>query len=150
MREILFRGKDKDDGKWYEGAFRQYDDVTYCFESDYINHPENTHYTIMFTMCGDWNLPNQHKYVEVIPETVGQFIGLYDKNHKKIFEGDIVVAEYDDCITRVFEVIFYNCAFKLRSKHCQTMYDYSIHDEHPTFEVIGNIYDNPELLDVEK
>ena len=33
MRDILFRGKDKDDGKWYEGAYRAYDDTPYCFKA---------------------------------------------------------------------------------------------------------------------
>lgn len=54
MRDILFRGKDKDDGKWYEGAYRAYDDTTYCFKEDYDSHPENTHHTIVFSRMTEY------------------------------------------------------------------------------------------------
>lgn len=53
---FLFRGKDKDDGKWYEGAYRAYDDTTYCFKEDYDRHPENTHHTIVFSRMTDWGV----------------------------------------------------------------------------------------------
>ena len=74
-----------------------------------------------------------------------QYTGLKDKNGKKIFEGDIVMADFD-YTEQPMEVIYYKCGFKLKSKDCKETYDYSIHDETPELEVIGNIHDNPELL----
>ena len=81
-------------------------------------------------------------------ETLGQYTGLTDKNGTKIFEGDIVIADFD-YKKEPMEVIYYKCGFKLKSRNCKEVYDYSIHDETPELEVIGNIYDNPELLEVE-
>lgn len=68
---------------------------------------------------------------EVYPETVGQFTGLTDKNGKKIFEGDIIEYEKDGA---TYEIIFVkeNGITKCRDK------------------VIGNVHDNPELLEVKK
>ena len=79
MREILFRGKRCDNGEWVFGNF-----VRGCIE-DFA-------YIVEFG-----NKELCRNYVEVIPETVGQFIGLTDKNGKKIFEGDIVhcVSKFD-------------------------------------------------------
>lgn len=161
MRDILFRGKDKDDGKWYEGVYRAYDDTTYCFKEDYDRHPENTHHTIVFSRMTDWGLPNQHLQAEVMPETVGQYIGLQDKNGKKVFEGDICKVVYLDkrCspsyehyfaeIETIEEVVFYKGAFCFKvTIEGIAMYrpigiDIYEKQKIKDFEVIGNIYDKP-------
>ena len=165
MRDIIFRGKDKDDGKWYEGAYRRYDDTTYCFKEDYDRNPENTHHTIIFSRMTDWGLPNQHLQAEVIPETVGQYTGLQDKNGKRVFEGDICRVVYLDkqCspsyehyegeFELIEEVVFKNGTFCFETD-CEgiAMYrpiGFEIYEKQRIkwFEVIGNIHDNPELLD---
>ena len=81
---------------------------------------------------------------EVIPETIGQFTSLYDKNGKEIYEGDILA--FDDYSNDVIEVRFVRGVFAF-------LWNGSLDDEcttgSPTQEwanVIGNIYDNPELL----
>lgn len=155
MRDILFRGKDKDDGKWYEGAYRQYDDTTYCFKEDCDRHPENTHHTIVFSRMTDWGLPNRHLQAEVIPETVGQYTGLQDKNGKRVFEGDIVQFEddtpgqyeyHDDIFMNVGVVEYNNGRFYFTNRVSVEMNDI-IYENIADCTVIGNIHDNPELLE---
>lgn len=121
MREILFRGKgDKkyNGGMWYFGVpIRCYD--------------------------GDWQICTNNSKRTVIPETIGQYTGLTDKNGKKIFEGDIV-----DILTENEEIGVITWAddeamFIVDSDGWYANFDNYYSTE---FEVIGNIYDNPELL----
>lgn len=114
MREILFRGKRTDNGEWVYGDVRHdYDGVPDCI-SDY---------------CGS---------NPVVPETVGQYTGLTDKNGEKIFEGDIAKADgavyvccWNDCN---YEFEFDNGAENFGIVYAQEI------------EIIGNIHDDPELL----
>ena len=144
MREHLYRGfhpdkngtteitlnGEKIKGEWVKGS--------YVYAHKFYGTGEAAHF--IYNIYGE-------QRVAVLPETVGEYTGLLDKNDKKIFEGDILRATYDGDAERIYEVIFYNGGYKMRTKDCETMYDYSIHDDHPEFEVIGNIYDNPELLE---
>lgn len=127
MREILFRGKRVDNGEWVYGYF-----VKMLWELIIIPlEDENTGYP-------------------VVPETVGQYTGLTDKNGKKIFEGDIVELTYYTLPEerKVMAEVAYeeeSAAFVL----------YSFGTENKgicgeicnTNKVIGNIYDNPEMLE---
>ena len=115
MKEILFRGKRVDNGEWTEGYFFKSWDKVF----------------LLWGMTGD--CPNME---EVIPETVGQFTGLCDKNGKKIFEGDIV--ESPNGTQGFIEWQNAECAFLVNiGDDWQTM------DDCP-YEVVGNIYDNAE------
>lgn len=147
MRKILFRGKRIDNGKWTEGyLFKQWNRTF-----------------LLWGMTGD--IPNM---TEVIPETVGQFTGLTDKNGKKIFEGDICKVTYLDrrCNSNgkhylagnemIEKVVFKNGAFCFKAiiKYI-AMYrpiGFDIYEKQKIkyVEVIGNIHDNPELLEVKE
>lgn len=125
MREILFRGKRVDNGEWV------------CDNS-----------VLFFAATKIYGGLNKWREIEVIPETVGQFTGLTDKNGKKIFEGDIVKTK-SIIGKNVYEVCF--------SEARRGWFPFACGDgcgccedevECPEYvEIIGNIYDNKEILE---
>ncbi len=138
MREILFRGKSLDNGKWLYG--------------DYMRYAGGAQIWMHDADGGTWN-------VIVDPNTIGQYTGLTDKNGKKIFEGDIVITEdgyilsveYGKCggtpnADSYGYMGFYLKAFSAATKvHAK----YGLRNDICYFkdaEVIGNVYDNPELI----
>ena len=130
MREILFRGKQTDNGTWTYGYL-------FCiWERTYLCWGTTN------------NVPNMK---EVLPETVCQFTGLHDKNGRKIFEGDILGGfldeEYPEHETVVVVEWHENMWVTRQGKYLPDLLELCDLD---CFEVIGNIYDNPELLEVNK
>lgn len=134
MREILFRGKSKDNGKWVEGFY-------HCVTDNYT--PKNIHYITTFKRIDNGEIVLTGPF-EVIPETVGQYTGLKDKNGRKIFEGDIVRYGTD-----IYEVVFETrcgCGyFGIKMSHIETWNFCNITPAN-LMEIIGNIHDDPELL----
>lgn len=131
MREILFRGKDPESGEWYYGYYVKRNDGD---RGDLI--------------LEDYYLES---YEIVKHKTVGQYTGLTDKNGKKIFEHDILKA-YDPLDKRYFigVVKYFDASFYICDTNSVPCYfgEYSFTDFE--VEVIGNIYDDPELMEVEK
>lgn len=132
MREFLFRGKDKHTGEMIFGTL------------DNIDEP----YQILFRN------PNRNNNVEthtVIAETVGQFTGLTDKNGTRIFEGDIVICKKEICgnfIDSCVEIGFVEMKHGAFGLHRKQGYYRPFKDwlEDYEYEVIGNIHDNPDIL----
>ena len=127
MREILFRGKTLD-GDWLEGWYQ----------------PPAMDIGVTLAVFND---TSEHLTdIQVVPETVGQFTGVLDKNGKKIFEGDVVLCEceYDDgCYP-------YSAAIMTQVKFIGGCFT-PLHARNLlSVEVLGNIHDNPELLEVKK
>lgn len=125
MREILFRGKRMDNGEWIFG---------YYFQKK--------------NLLSEDGLPVKHCITDippfgtkVDPETVGQYTGLTDKNGKKIFEGDILELDGEDGF---FEVEYDDdrAMFVICGDYTTFYFD-NLWNE---VEVIGNIYDDPELI----
>ena len=125
MREFLLRGKRSDNGEWIT------DSETYIRDGD-----------------GIWLSDENLNVVTVIPETVGQFTGLTDKNGARIFEGDIVhcVSKLDSAdMVVIFECGQFRMVLAEKYHEYQTnvgYYDINCFAK----EVIGNIHDNPETM----
>ena len=145
MREILFRGKQKNGGEWVEGFLVPV--TVNCYDKGYeiistsgIEYDELDYYNPTFEAD------------RVVPETIGQYTGLTDKNGKRIFEGDIV--KIDDKYIRYVVYSGVSTSFvklryisRLMSEGSTTLgYGYDSHKH--TIEVIGNVHDNPEILEV--
>lgn len=146
MREILFRGKRLDNGEWVEGHLHILFDGTTLIISKgaggfTISHGEDIFQTA-------------HVY-EVDPETVGQFTGLTDKKGRKIFEGDILKTwrsvgqkgelrgEYMQSLPVEYCDLW--CQFVAIDNPQKVQFP--IWQSFGAFEVIGNRWDNPELLE---
>lgn len=129
MRKVLFRGKRACvyENPWVEGGFHSRDGHAYIIGISKTQRIDG---------C------------EVIPETVGQYTGLEDRNGKRIFEGDIIQGLFLHSHPVNSLVIFRDGAFGLlwNRAGAETYWSFtSICNVE--YEVIGNIYDNPELLE---
>ena len=134
MREILFRGKTSD-GNWITG--------------NYIHAPGNE---FKHNICSP---DSPYDWYEVKPETVGQYIGVTDANNVRIFEGDIVRETSEG--PYIYVVVYRNssfCVIALTDYRPGKDYYGSIDDSEfgisvdEWYEVVGNIYDNPELVEI--
>lgn len=137
MREIEFRGKSKRTGEWVYGTgVVQIEENTY--DTNKWEIVQNVNYDEL-----DYCIPS-YETEEIDTNTLGQYTGLKDKNGKKIFEGDIVDVTRP-CIWEIGIVIFKDGCFFIKVKETLLpLYECEINNY--KLEVIGNIYDNPELL----
>lgn len=161
MLEALFRGKTKIGNLWFEGA--------YVPESKII---------IGYFEVGEYDTDRDMMNCKcvvrkVLPETVGQYTGLTDKNGVKIFEGDIFRfndeiwssyytscgTEYDSCDVENYGVVGFDKEFArfdfVQYKFDENSVEADLHENYniefaefvSNLEIIGNIHDNPELLE---
>ena len=155
-REILFKAKRKDNGEWVEGGY---------FSEPYTDKK--------FIIC--WNSMGLgfNEFIEIYPDTLCQYTGLTDKNGKKIWENDILIGHGNDrdlskvsfgkfyvidveTLNRVDEVIGWHTevietdALSKCEPFCLPMPLTDFYIERSELEVYGNIFDNPELMEVER
>ena len=154
MRTIKFRGKDVKTSHWVYGAYHEHIDITpaafYKDAESRENHiKEHTHYLIMQDAFSDYCMPRNIQCFDVTSETIGQFTGLYDCHGKEIYEGDILKWEKDGLL---YAVKFWDGMFYASVQECNEgiLGGFPLHalTEHEDREckIVGNIYDNPELL----
>lgn len=133
MREILFRGKRVDNGEWIEGYLVK-----------------------MFCELSIMKIDDENVVYPITPETVGQYIGLTDKNGTKIFEGDILI---DDNNWFKGLVVFRHTSISPDfDDSCEGSGFYAVVQRIPyrgltylcSSKIIGNIHDNSELLEEQK
>lgn len=134
MREILFKAKRIDNGKWVEGYYvKKYDLLGKRHLILYVDN-------YVRWVC-----------VEIDPETLCEFTGRCDKNGKRIWENDILMAHLDELYPEdaTYETVEWGVAGWVT--HEANSIDRQYLDEFDTehYEVIGNIFDNKELLQEE-
>lgn len=142
MRKILFRAKRKDTGGWIEGFYACESNHT-CIYAEL----KYRHY-IYKDVCLDFGLGGLVDF-EVIPETVGQYTELTDKNGVKIFEGDIVSISKED-ERGVVRWEDGDAAYVIGCDDNVYLLSFLVTLWERDIEVIGNIHDNPELMEVVK
>lgn len=138
MRETIFRGKRVDNGEWVEGFLFQYRagqvGIGQIKMNTKITHPDGN--------FKEWDYINVYNLCcpKVIPETVGQYTGYTDDYAKKIFEGDILRVLSTNCYGNdlCYTLTLYDMTDSVEMERINTANE---------VKVIGNIHDNPELLD---
>ena len=142
MREIKFRGKSVDDGKWYYGLPYFSKDRMKC----------QIRYDISKRGC---------TFADVFPETISEFTGIKDKNGVDIYEDDVVEVKYKEwreeyrCYAEweeIEQIVFKDGAFMLMIEIDDVQFFRPLMEnfqgiELISLEVIGNIYENKELLE---
>ncbi len=142
MREIIFRGKRIDNGEWVVGQY-----VNTCYPG---NGKETGHFIVVY--------PNE--YHEIYTSTLCQFTGLCDKNGNKIWENDIIKYHFGENYAPIKYGCYQNCFDSQKTEHVGFYVDWSdgkclrkdlgywinMVDTMP----VGNIFDNPELLQEER
>lgn len=134
MKDIKFRGKRKDNKEWVYGNFVE--------KVNYIGGDTQTCIQIFTHRADDadrWVEVFESELIEVEPNTVGQYVGMSDKNYKEIYKGDNVkFANLDE----VAEIDFMNGSFIVRFKSVKpiTLLDAMIEYGKITCKIVGNIY----------
>lgn len=130
-REILFKAKRIYNGEWVEGFY------TYCDGKYYIR------------LLTDENSQYVRSFFEVDASTICQYTGLTDKNGQKIWENDILSANLDESYpddTTYAKVVWHKNGWQTQEKNSNDYDLMGIFDEE-NYVVVGNVFDNKELLE---
>lgn len=134
MREILFKAKRIDNGEWIEGCYVTSDGKSFiCM--DIVEH-----YCVIAL-----------RWFEIDPETLCQFTGICDKNGNRIWENDILMAHLDESYPEdvTYETVEWGVAGWVGHEANSIGRQYLDEFDTKYYEVVGNTFDNPELLQEE-
>lgn len=140
MREILFKAKRIDNGEWVEGCYVESKGKTFIGIDISISIDE---FEVFCTPIIRW--------IEVDPETLCQFTGHCDKNGKKFWENDILMAHLDKSYPEdaTYETVEWNINGWGTRENGSMDREYLGEFDLEHYEVVGNIFDNKELLQEE-
>jgi uncharacterized phage protein (TIGR01671 family) len=135
MREILFKAKQVGGNEWVEGYYQK--------RHDFLGNEEH----LIFHVDGR----TAWEQTEIVPETLCQFTGLCDKNGKRIWENDILMAHLDESYPEdaTYETVEWGVAGWVGHETGSTDKEYLNKFDLEHYEVVGNIFDNKELLQEE-
>ena len=150
-RKILFRAKRLDNGEWVEGYV--FDDGMVSDKRYFIGGLAIVPYK--GGACDEWSIVGSD-YVEVDSDTICQYTGLTDKNGNKIWENDIVKYHFGEKYAPIKYGTYQNCFDSRTASHVGFFVDWPDDDylrkdfgywtDMVKTEIVGNIFDNPELL----
>ena len=133
--KILFRGKSAEDGEWFTGQLLHFK-----------SHVSKKELNVIVEGC-EWDDSNEWfnigRRAKVVPETVGQYIRLNDRQDKPIFEGDIVEVNGEE-FPFLIEYDEQDATWLATNRYGTLSFRDNITGDDCT--IIGNIYDNPNLL----
>ena len=140
MREILFKAKRIDNDEWVEGYYTECNGKIFIGINIFI-------YSDIFEVFRTPLI----RWFKVDPETLCQFTGLCDKNGKKIWENDILMAHLDESYPEdaAYETVEWNVAGWVAHETGSIDRQYLDKFDLEHYEVVGNIFDNKELLQEE-
>lgn len=149
-----FRAKGARSNEWIYGAYLKM--LPYTPAPLRTSEPSESEYKHLIIKEGfsDWNMPRGIEAFDVLPETVGQCTGLKDKNGKLIYEGDIIKylggtvnKKFVKYITKWNDNMGQFYISKINPSEYDNWKDWHLGRHDLDYEVIGNIYDNKELLE---
>jgi uncharacterized phage protein (TIGR01671 family) len=153
--EIKFRAKDADTGKWRYGYYVLHEKVTPCVIGE-ADKEDNEEHLLIFDGFSDWNLPKPWYKCNINPDTLGQYTNVKDSKKVEVYAGDILIDERGRywivyaapggfCVCRTTEWIE-TCGHPIMTSGLSELQNVAWTEQSCT--VVGNIYDNPELIEV--
>ena len=141
MREILFRAKSIQTGEWIEGSLIT--SINRAWISSEKTDPQR--------LRSISNTDAIWRAIEIIPDTICRFTGRCDKNGKRIWENDILMAHLDESYPEdvTYETVEWGMAGWVTREASSTDRQYLDKFDLEHYEVVGNIFDNKELLQEE-